>query len=184
MAFLASSEDGATELEVYLDARPLLAQRQEPLSALMAAAARVAPGGLLVVDAPFDPVPLKRLLGGKGFSHETEQPAADHFRIRFRRAAAAAPSPASPTVATDSVGAKLWREADGAHIDVRGLTPPNPMVAILRLLEQPTCGDVVIVHHEREPVFLFPELAQRGWSHQPIPAELPELRYRLRRGAR
>lgn len=179
MAIPAAPDDKASESEVHVDARPLLAQGREPFSVLMAAAARVAPGGLLVVDAPFDPLPLKRLLGAKGFSHETEEVAPDHFCIRFSRAAAAlAP------VATDSVGAKLWREADGAHIDVRGLSPPNPMVAILRLLEQPTCGDVVIVHHEREPVFLFPELAQRGWSHRPIPAEPPELRYRLTRGAR
>jgi hypothetical protein len=179
MATPAAPEERASESEVHVDARPLLAQGREPFSVLMAAAERVAPGGLLVVDAPFDPLPLKRLLGGKGFSHVTEEVAPDHFRIRFSRAAAPAPAP----VATDSIGAKVWHEADGVHIDVRGLSPPNPMVAILRLLEQPTCGDVVIVHHEREPVFLFPELAQRGWNHRPIPAEPPELRYRLTRGA-
>jgi hypothetical protein len=39
-----------------------------------------------------------------------------------------------------------------------------------------------VVHHEREPVFLFPELAQRGWSWEQIPVEPPEVRLRLKRG--
>jgi hypothetical protein len=185
MTELKSSEDavGPSDTEIRIDARPLIAAGREPFSALMAAAARVAPGGVLIVDAPFDPAPLRRLLGGKGFNHAIEQIADDHFRIRFEREAPSEPASA-PAVSTDSVGAKLWLEADGAHIDVRGLTPPNPMVAILRLVSQPDCGAVVIVHHEREPVFLFPELLQRGWSYEAVPAPSPEVRYRLRREAR
>jgi uncharacterized protein DUF2249 len=179
MAIAVSFNEGANESEIHVDARPLLAAGQEPFSVLMAAAGRVALGGLLIVDAPFDLLSLKRLLGGRGFGHETEELGPNHFRVCFRRAAVAPPS---PLVSTDSVGARVWREADGVHIDVRGLSPPNPMVAILRLLEQPDCGDVVFVHHEREPVFLFPELTQRGWSYRQVSAAPPELRYRLTRG--
>ena len=74
-----------------------------------------------------------------------------------------------------------WLAADGTHIDVRGLSPPDPMVAILALLERPETENRVIVHHDREPVFLYPELAERGWSHEIIAGEPGEVRLSLTR---
>ena len=47
--------------------------------------------------------------------------------------------------------AKRWVEADGIHIDVRGLSPPGPLVAILELVESIHDATHVIVHHERDP---------------------------------
>jgi uncharacterized protein (DUF2249 family) len=178
MANERSFETSARKTEIQLDVRPLLASGEEPFRVIMKAVEQVPPGGVLVLDAPFDPAPLRRLLGSRGFTLEMEELAEDHFRIRFTRPGA--PEPAA--VATDGVGAKIWREADGVHIDVRGLAPPNPMVAVLRLVEQPDCGETVLVHHDREPIFLFPELDQRGWRWEAVPAEPPELRYRLTRG--
>lgn len=167
--------------EISLDVRPLLAAGQEPFSVIMETVSRVEPGGVLVLDAPFDPAPLRRLLGNKGFACEMEQLADGHFRVRFTREDARAPT-ASSAVGVDSTGAKIWRDGADVHIDVRGLAAPNPMTAILRLIEQPDCGATVVVHHEREPMFLFPELAQRGWSWEAIPGDAPEFRYRLTRG--
>lgn len=77
----------------------------------------------------------------------------------------------------------VWRNGDEAHIDVRELPPPEPLVAIVALIEEPGIGDVVIVHHEREPVFLYPELAERGWDHAIIAGEPGEVRLRLTRQA-
>jgi uncharacterized protein (DUF2249 family) len=171
----------ASGLEISLDVRPLLAAGQEPFSVIMETVSRVEPGGVLILDAPFDPAPLRRMLGSKGFTCDMEQLADRHFRVRFTREVAAV-SAAVPAVSVDDTGAKIWRDSDGIHIDVRGLAAPNPMTAILRLIEQPDCGAVVVVHHEREPVFLFPELAQRGWSWEAIPADAPEFRFRLTRG--
>ncbi|MDJ0949214.1 MAG: DUF2249 domain-containing protein [Alphaproteobacteria bacterium] len=74
---------------------------------------------------------------------------------------------------------RTWQAADGSHIDVRGLNPPEPMVAILTLLEKADTGDVVIVHHDREPIYLYPELAERGWRHEIIAGEPGEVRLRL-----
>ena len=68
-----------------------------------------------------------------------------------------------------------------AHIDVRGLEPPAPMLAILELLERAGCGAEVIVHHEREPLYLYPELAERGWRSELIEGEAGEVRLRLSR---
>jgi hypothetical protein len=57
------------------------------------------------------------------------------------------------------------------------------MLAILHLLEAPDCGARVIVHHEREPIFLYPELAERGWKHEIVPGEPGEVRLCLTRAA-
>ncbi len=81
---------------------------------------------------------------------------------------------------------RRWRDADGEHIDVRGFAPPQPLVAIVRLLEdiqrtgKPTA---VIAHLDRDPLMLYPELAQRGWAAQPLPPTPGDLRLRLVREA-
>ena len=72
-----------------------------------------------------------------------------------------------------------WQAGDGAHIDVRGLQPPDPMVAILELLQKTVTPNRVIVHHDREPLFLYPELAERGWRHEIIPGDPGEVRLLL-----
>ena len=77
---------------------------------------------------------------------------------------------------------RTWHAADGVHIDVRGLGPPEPMIAILALVEAPDTGDVITVHHDREPIFLYPELAERGWDHEIVPGDAGEVRLRLTRG--
>lgn len=68
---------------------------------------------------------------------------------------------------------RRWRDADGEHIDVRGFEPPQPLVAIVRLLEDIEAKGVqgsVIAYLDRDPLMLYPELAQRGWVAQPLPA--------------
>lgn len=159
------------------DARPLLACGQDPFSAIMGVVARLKPGGVLVLDAPFDPAPLRRVLAGKGFADHAECLAPGHWRIFFRKAERdTEPASAAPR-------ARLWRDGGIPHIDVRGLDPPEPMLAILRLLGQPDCGPRVIVHHEREPVFLYPELAERGWRHEIVVGDPGEIRLCLTRAA-
>jgi Uncharacterized conserved protein (DUF2249) len=84
-------------------------------------------------------------------------------------------------------GAEMWQTPEGAHLDVRGLEPPQPMVRILGLIDSGEVGDVLIVHLDREPIFLYPELDDRGWSHEIIaagrgnPAGEDEVRLQLKR---
>jgi len=75
---------------------------------------------------------------------------------------------------------RSWPEADGVHIDVRGLEPPGPLVAILRLIDAAGTG-TVIVHHDRDPQLTYPELAERGWAAERVPAPDGEVRLKLRR---
>ncbi len=161
-----------------LDVRPLLATGEEPLGLVLKRAAGIAPGGVVVIEAPFDPAPLRRVLGNKGFSGHAERLAEEHWRVVFRRDREAAPA-AQP----GAHGARLWHQGEVPHIDVRGLEPPAPMLAILELLERAGCGAEVIVHHEREPLYLYPELAERGWRSELIEGEAGEVRLRLSRAA-
>jgi hypothetical protein len=78
---------------------------------------------------------------------------------------------------------RRWSEADGEHIDVRGLAPPQPLVAILRLIDATPTLRVLIVHHDRDPMLLYPELAERGWAAERIEGAPGEVRLRLQSAA-
>lgn len=79
--------------------------------------------------------------------------------------------------------ARQWSESGDTHIDVRGLAPPQPLVAILRLLRLHGDEDRMIAHLDRDPVMLYPELAQMGWEAEHIEGEPGEVRLLLRRCA-
>ena len=76
---------------------------------------------------------------------------------------------------------RKWLDSDGTHLDVRGLQAPQPMVAILRLLQTVGEGEVVVAHLDRDPQFLYPELAERGWQAEAVPGDAGEVRLRLTR---
>lgn len=63
-------------------------------------------------------------------------------------------------------GSRLWHEADGLHVDVCGLAPPQPVVTILGLIDSGKAGATLTVHLDCEPIALYPELEERGWDHE------------------
>ena len=82
---------------------------------------------------------------------------------------------------TAALKARQWLEPAEAHIDVRGLMPPQPLVSILRLLASVDHGTAVVAHLDRDPVMLYPELAQIGWRAEIVPGDPGEFRLRLGR---
>jgi hypothetical protein len=76
---------------------------------------------------------------------------------------------------------RRWVEADGMHIDVRGLPPPEPLVAILEVVAYVAGATPVIVHHDRDPKMLYPELAEIGWTAARLDAAPGEVRLKLER---
>ena len=71
------------EADTVLDVRPDLESGGEPFVHIMEAVSAIKPGGMLVIIAPFEPVPLYDVLGTRGFSHETTMIAADEWVVRF-----------------------------------------------------------------------------------------------------
>jgi hypothetical protein len=41
---------------------------------------------------------------------------------------------------------------------------------ILRMIDRGEAGSVVIAHFESEPIFLYSEIDDRGWSHELAPS--------------
>jgi hypothetical protein len=159
---------------VRLDVRPFLDRHENPIATVIELSSQVPPEGLFVLDCPFDPLPLRRLLIHRGFAAWSEQIERGHWRVWFLNSA---------TAPADSKGARLWQQNGTPHIDVRGLAPPEPMLAIVRLLEAEDTGDRVVVVHEREPVYFYPELAERGWSYRIEINEPGLVRLSLSRGS-
>jgi hypothetical protein len=56
-----------------LDVRDLLAAGQEPLRLILEQALELPPGGVLHVRSPFEPVPLFRMMGDRGFAWRSQQ---------------------------------------------------------------------------------------------------------------
>lgn len=77
---------------------------------------------------------------------------------------------------------KQWRASDGIHLDVRELPPPEPMVAILELIDTLSDDDnLIIVHHFCDPIYIYSELSDRGWSCKIVPGDTDETRLHLRK---
>lgn len=74
----------AAEGSAELDVRDDLRAGKEPFPRIMEAVGAVAPGGVFVLRAIFEPKPLYALLGNKGFEAWTERLAADDWRVYFR----------------------------------------------------------------------------------------------------
>ncbi len=75
---------------------------------------------------------------------------------------------------------KSWQASDGLHIDTRGLAPPDPMVAVLWHIEQPNQRGPITAYFDRDPVHLFAELAERGWTHSYLQRDTDTVRLTLR----
>jgi uncharacterized protein (DUF2249 family) len=156
---------------VHLDVRESIRRGEEPFAIIMAAVAGLAPDQALVLRAPFEPIPLYAVLGKRGFAHWTDPHAADDWSVWFYRNAAAPAAPPRAAAAT------------GGTLDVRGLEPPQPMVAVLERLETLAPGETLTVVHERRPTFLYPQLDARGFSHETDEPEPGMVRIVIRRGA-
>lgn len=70
---------------VELDVRDFHKRGEEPFGAIMGAIDKLGPDDVFVLVNSFEPLPLYRVMEGKGFNHSTEQLAADHWRITFTR---------------------------------------------------------------------------------------------------
>src|SRR5262249_15272225 len=150
-----------------LDVRDAIRRGEEPFATIMSAVADLSPDQALVLRAPFEPVPLYRVLGRRGFAHWTERHAADDWSVWFYRDL--------PTVQ----GAR----SDGeTRLDVRGLGPPQPMVTVLESLETLAPGETLTVVHDRRPMFLYPQLDERGFAHRTEESEPGVVRIVIRRG--
>jgi uncharacterized protein (DUF2249 family) len=113
-------------------------------------------------------VPLFRVLGKKGFSHEAKENGAGDWSVWFWKSATDAEAPRSqpaPTVSEAESVADLKLIPLTVVLDVRGLEPPEPMMLTLTALETLPAGHQLVQVNERVPQFLLPILAERGFAY-------------------
>jgi uncharacterized protein (DUF2249 family) len=158
-----------------LDVRPLIGHGEDPFHVIMAKLEHLKEGTALCIEAPFDPIPLRRMLDGRGMLCHRHRLSDSHWRIFVAASANSSEAPAEVA----SGQPKIWQEGDVAHIDVRGLPPPQPLYAVLSLLEGIDGQGPVTLHHEREPLLLYPELEERGWKWRHLAGEPGEIRLEL-----
>ncbi len=157
----------------HLDVRDDIRRGEEPLGRILAAVRTLPDDHVLVVRAPFEPVPLYHVLGKRGFRHFTERHAGDDWTVLFYREAG--PTPAPSTAAPADAAGPL------RVLDVRGLEPPEPMVRVLEEAERLGPGALLEVRHDRRPTFLYPQLDERGLAHETDEPEPGLVRIRIRR---
>jgi tRNA 2-thiouridine synthesizing protein A len=51
-------------------------------------------------------------------------------------------------------------------LDNRGLEPPQPMMRVLEALGSLADSETLVAINDREPMFLYPQLAARGYQHE------------------
>ncbi len=148
---------------IELDVRPYHARGEEPFPAIMEAVSSLGPEDVFVLVNSFEPVPLYGVLARLGFRHRSEEVAPGLWRVTFWRADIA-----------DATGAGAAGRGDGREpsaeprvleLDNRGLAPPEPMLRVLERLGELRPGDRLVVRNDRRPLFLYPELAERGFRH-------------------
>lgn len=152
---------GAPEVEV--DVREDLRAGREPFSQIMAAVAELPENAVLHLRAIFEPAPLFRVLGTRGFHHESKEWGPEDWSIWFWRDTASAPAVQPADVIAPEVDASS-ADPDELWLDVRGLEPPEPMVQTLAALETLEQGRTLVQLNTRAPMFLLPMLAERGFT--------------------
>lgn len=141
-----------------IDVRPLLAGDHEPMTVIMQAVSELSPGAVLVVRAPFNPRPLHAVLRGRGFQHAVRKLARRDFEVRYWREAGA-PQAASTVPDPEAPPPVAYT------LDVRGLTPPEPLERTLAALGELADGTSLAQVNDRAPAFLVPILEERGYRY-------------------
>ena len=154
-----------SERTVTLDVREDLRNGREPFSRIMAAVATLGSDEQLRLLAPFEPVPLFRVLENKGFSHTAQPMKSGEWEVVFTRETAAA-EVAPVTAETGGEGRGSADLCGAVQVDARGLEPPQPLMKILEAVSFLAANSELRALTDRRPVHLYPHLTERGFTAQ------------------
>ncbi|MEJ7779619.1 MAG: DUF2249 domain-containing protein [Daejeonella sp.] len=173
MVSAANSLEFTKNLKVIeLDVRPVLALKQDPLKSILNSISSLNQDECLKIINTFEPVPLISLLSKKGFGYYTERPDPETVITWFVRTATGKTDlesvPENPILCTADEEfermVKSFSQDKLISIDVRELEMPLPMIRILEHLKILQSDEALFVYHKKVPVFLLPELKERGFT--------------------
>ncbi|MCB2100437.1 MAG: DUF2249 domain-containing protein [Rhodobacterales bacterium] len=144
-------------------------------------------GAAVAVIASGDFLVGRQRLMAAGFESHGQRLADGRWRVLVRRGLTCGPDGVdlSPDAGRAAVDEAVIEHRNGVpHLLVGHMDPPGPLVAILTYLERPDCGDTVVAHLSRNPVWLYPELQDRHWSWEQVEGAPNEVCLRLTRNRR
>lgn len=152
---------------VLLDVRLAIEAGKDPFNMIMEQIKQLQAGMVLKLVNSFEPVPLIEILQKKGFEHYVEYVHDNEVNTYFyktNRDAGLDDAVDKKEEGWDEVLKKY--ETNLTTIDVRLLDMPGPMLAILDALEKLPAGKALFVYHKRLPVFLLPQLKEKGFDYR------------------
>lgn len=150
-----------------LDVRPLLDAAKDPLKEILGALKNLSQGQVLKIVNTFEPSPLIAMVGKQGFSSYSEAAAEDLVFTYFYKVSEQEGEEESHLPVEDDWEELFSRFEIGlVTIDVRHLPMPQPMMRILEALDGLLAGQALFVVHKKIPLFLLPELRDRGCDYR------------------
>ena len=143
---------------VDIDVRAEVDSGSDPFKTIMTAVGSLKEGEVLHLINGFEPVPLYTVMKMKGYDHSTENRSGVWHMYFYKEPSPKAEVPGVQQEDSCTLGGKT------VEVDVRGLEPPEPMVKILETLPQIGKGDLLLVHHHREPMMLYDKLEHLGYE--------------------
>ena len=147
---------------VTVDVRDDIRGGHEPFSRIMHVAGALQADEQLLLIAPFEPLPLIRVLEKKGFRHAVQSNKPGDWEVLFIRQSDAPPADAAPAATCN--GASAPGSSEIVEVDARGLEPPQPLVKILESLAALPAGAELRAWTDRRPMHLYAQLEERGFA--------------------
>ncbi|MEO7317079.1 MAG: DUF2249 domain-containing protein [Ginsengibacter sp.] len=148
-----------------LDVRPVIEAGEDPLSLIVKTVKSIKQGDALKIINSFEPTPLLSLLKKQGFDSYVDVIDENLVETYFYRAGE---NIVEINKEIDiEVGWDNYMEKYTGHletVDVRDLPMPQPMMTILGAIENLPDDKALFVYHKKIPVFLLPELKEKGFD--------------------
>lgn len=151
-----------------LDVRPFIQSGIDPLNIILRKIKSLEKEQVLKIVNSFEPIPLMQLLARQGFVSCSKQVDEGQVETYFYRKSITEETETEPEPARDGDWEELLArfQNDLRTVDVRHLEMPLPMHTILEALDSLPADKALFVHHKRIPVFLLPELRERGLQYR------------------
>jgi hypothetical protein len=151
---------------VIIDIRRDLISGTDPLDTIIKALNRLEESELLCIVTQFEPLPLLRIIGKRGFSFEIATDADENVLVWIGKKNAAVLGGEAKTkkLSQHSFEGRVSFFFERLnYLDVSNLEIPGPMMQILDALEKLPADHALLVNHRKIPLLLFAELHAMGF---------------------
>ncbi len=156
----------ALPFDIVLDVRDDLAKGDDPFNKIMGALAEINKGNTLLLVNSFVPFPLIRILERKNYTIQVLHPADDIVHTYIQKPVTTVETLERPDAEHPGFEALMVEYAGKMTVtDVRAMPMPQPMLHILEQLETLHSDKALFVYHKKVPMFLLPELKERGYLY-------------------